>query len=67
VLDLGCIAGHSLFGFGDSDLSMPDTELGKVLEKTEYLQEPENDDNHHNAIQNPFDLTLHWDKAVDKP
>jgi hypothetical protein len=48
------LPGISLFGFGDSDLSMPDTELGKVLEKAEYLQEPENDDNHHNAIQNPL-------------
>jgi hypothetical protein len=46
---------------------MPDAELGKVLEKTEYLQEPENDDDHYNAIQDSLNLALHGDEAVDKP
>jgi hypothetical protein len=46
---------------------MPDAELGKVVEEAEYLQKPQNDGNHDNAIQNALDLTLHGDEAVYQP
>jgi hypothetical protein len=46
---------------------MADTELGDVLEETEYLEKPQNDDYHYDAVQDALDLSLHWDIAVDQP
>jgi len=46
---------------------MSDTEFGKVPEESKYLQEPENDYNHHYTVQYPLDLALHGDEAVDQP
>jgi hypothetical protein len=43
---------------------MPDAELGKVLEKTEYFQEPKNYGNLDNGVQDTLDLALHRYVAV---
>src|ERR1035437_1885076 len=48
-------------------VSMPDAELGKIVEEAEYLQEPQNHGNHYNAVQNTLDLPLHWDVAIPQP
>ena len=44
---------------------LPDTELGKVVEQSKDLDEPYDEYNHHNAVQDPFNLSLHGDKAID--
>jgi hypothetical protein len=49
------------------DSLVPDAELGKVIEESEYLQKPKNDGNHDNAIQDALDLALHGDEAVYQP
>jgi hypothetical protein len=37
------------------------------VEQSKYVQEPENDDNHHNGIQDGFDAARHGDEAVYEP
>ena len=46
---------------------MPNAELGKVAEKTEYSQKPENHRNHNYGIQDALDLALHRYVAVHQP
>jgi hypothetical protein len=46
---------------------VPDPELGKVSEEAEDLKKPQNYGYHYHGIQDPFDLTLHGNEAVDKP
>jgi hypothetical protein len=46
------------------DLSMSNTELRDVLEEAEYIQKPQDNGNHYNAIQDAFDLALHGDIAI---
>ena len=46
---------------------MPDAELGKVFEETEYFQEPENYRDHDNGVQDTLDLALHRYVAIHQP
>jgi hypothetical protein len=42
-------------------------ELGKVVKQSKDVYEPDNEHNHHNAIQNSLDLALHGNEAIDQP
>jgi hypothetical protein len=46
---------------------MPYAKLGKVAKEPEYLEQPNNYNNHDYAVQDAFDLTLHGDEGVHKP
>jgi hypothetical protein len=46
---------------------MADAELSQVIEQAEYLQKPDNYENHYNSVQDALDLALHRDEAVHKP
>ena len=39
----------------------------EVAEYPKYLKKPNNYSNHHNNVENVFDLTIHWDIIIDKP
>jgi hypothetical protein len=42
-------------------------ELGKVVKQPKDVDEPYDEHDHHNAVQDPLDLTLHGDEAIDQP
>jgi hypothetical protein len=37
------------------------------MEEPKNIQDPQNDGNHHNAIQDRFDGPLHWDETIYQP
>jgi hypothetical protein len=37
------------------------------MKQPEHVQQPQNDRNDHNAVQNGFDRSLHWDEAIHQP
>jgi hypothetical protein len=39
----------------------------EVTENPEYLEKPDNNNNHNNDVEYVFDLTIHWDIIIDKP
>jgi len=42
-------------------------DIRQVTEKSEYLQKPDDNNDHHNNVDDPFDFDIHWDVGVDKP
>jgi len=46
---------------------LPYAELGKVVKQSKDVHEPYHEHNHHNSIQDSFDLTLHGNEAIDQP
>jgi len=46
---------------------MPDSELMEVLKEPVEIRNPQNQDDDDQAIQDRFDLSLHWDKFVNEP
>ena len=54
-------------GFAGVNISTPDT---KILEMSKYsveIRNPQNQDDDYDAIQDRFNLSLHWDEPVYKP
>ena len=47
--------------------SVSNAKLSEVAEESKYSEEPEDKGNHHDGVQDTFDLALHWDVAVDQP
>jgi hypothetical protein len=41
--------------------------MGKGMEKSEYVQEPQDHGDHYDAIQDRLDRPLHRDEAIDQP
>jgi hypothetical protein len=35
------------------------------VEQSKDVHEPDNEHNHHNSVQDSFDLTLHGNEAID--
>lgn len=48
-------------------ISTPDAELLEMPKYSVEIRDPQDQHDHYNAIQNRFDLSLHWDKPVHKP
>jgi hypothetical protein len=46
---------------------LTDAELGKVVKQSEDFDEPYDQNNHHNAVKDSLNLTLHGDEAIDQP
>jgi hypothetical protein len=46
---------------------VPDAELGKVVKQSKDVDEPNNEHDHHNAVQDSLDLTLHGKEAINQP
>jgi hypothetical protein len=46
---------------------MADVKLREIVEEPKYLQKPNDHCDYYNCVEDSFDLTLHGDKAVDKP
>jgi len=47
--------------------SLPDAELGKVVKQSKHFDKPYDQNNHHNSVQDPLNLTLHRHEAIDQP
>jgi hypothetical protein len=47
--------------------STPNAKMLKISEYSVEIGDPQDQHNHHDAIQDRFDLSLHWDKPVHKP
>jgi hypothetical protein len=45
----------------------PNVDVGKRMKKPRDVQEPHNHGDHDDGIQNRFNLSLHWNEAVDQP
>jgi hypothetical protein len=48
-------------------LSMPDAELIEMLKQPVEICDPYDQNNDDKAIQDRFDLPLHWDESIHKP
>jgi hypothetical protein len=46
---------------------LPDAKLGKVVKQSKDVDEPYYEHNHHNAVEDSLDLTLHGKEAIDQP
>jgi hypothetical protein len=38
----------------------------QVTEKPEYLEKPDDYNNHNNNVENVFYFAIHWDVIIDK-
>jgi len=52
-----------LSGLGDVLLNI---NIFKVVENPKDLKKPDDDNNHHDNVQNVFDFTIHGDVIIDK-
>lgn len=41
--------------------------IHQVAEKSKYFQKPNNKDDHHNKIEDFFDLVVHRNESIDNP
>lgn len=46
---------------------LPDVELPEMIKQAVEIRQPQNQYYDDHAIQDRFDLPLHWDEPVDKP
>jgi hypothetical protein len=46
---------------------LPDAELPEVIKQPVEIRKPQNQYDGDHAIQDRFDLSLHWDEPVYKP
>jgi hypothetical protein len=45
----------------------PDAELPQMIKQPVEVRKPQNQNNDDHAIQDRFDLSLHWDEPVHEP
>jgi hypothetical protein len=45
----------------------PNANIGKGMKKSENIQKPQDNTDHHDGIQDRFDRPLHGDEVVDEP
>jgi hypothetical protein len=58
-------ATNLLAPFRGTSPANPDT--GERVKQTENIQQPENDGNHHDAVEDGLDGSLHGDEAIHQP
>jgi hypothetical protein len=46
---------------------MPYANIGDIAEQSEYIQEPEDNDDYNYAVEYGFDAGLHGNETVDQP
>jgi len=44
-----------------------DSDIGKVMKKSKYIQKPQHDSDDHDCVQYGLDCSLHGYEAVDQP
>jgi hypothetical protein len=66
LLGLDLVSWSALEGLTNTS-SLPNTNMGKRVEQSENIQEPQNHGDYYDAIQNRFDGSLHWNKAIYQP
>ena len=59
--------GGSHIGFAGVNISTPDAKMLEVSKYSVEIRNPQNKDDHYDAIQDRFNLSLHWDEPVYKP
>src|SRR5579871_2784133 len=64
--DVKLIAGLSRFRDSSACL-WPNLELRNIVEQAEDVYDPQDDDDHHNRVQDALDRPLHGNEAVDEP
>ena len=51
----------------NSDIHFLNMYILEETENPEYLEEPNNYNNHNNDVENVFDFVIHRDIIIDKP
>ena len=65
----GFLAARSVRGHEPAQISLNprNPDISTMIENAEGVQQPHDDANHHDDVENFFDLSVHRDVGVDQP